>query len=272
MWLVYPVTRDDTRATRRGVVALLAGSAVWYAALAAVLAVWSDPVLAKVRIKFFYQDLPKNWTPFLVLLGAFVLSSLLRVVGYRLCRNVGWAVGAGEGLTLSQLGTVLYLAACGTVYIGFSGEIAIVAAFGSAVELKFLKFPAQLFGMVVSQRAVRWVSRLFYARLLWLGLVFVAGMVLLAAHILTDLPRPDGSPTDVMVHRTNGTLQVVFNVIAGACAAALPALVLGYWLTLLGIYKSVERLLDPNGPVVPPEPPVKAGFDQLKHVLHNPLP
>ena len=28
MWLVYPVTPDDTRVTRRGVAALLAGSAV----------------------------------------------------------------------------------------------------------------------------------------------------------------------------------------------------------------------------------------------------
>ncbi len=272
MWLVYPLTEDDTRKCRRGVIVLLAASATWYSTLAAALAVWPDQLLFKVRAKF--EDLPeppKDWTPFVVLLAGFVLAGLLRALGYRLCRNVAGAVGAGEGLSLAQLGVLLWLAACGTVYFGFTGFLAVVTALGTAVELKFLRFPVQQFGMVVSLRAVRRVYWFFYARTVWLILVILAGVVLLAAHSLSEIPRNPGGPWEHSLTRINGVLKVVFNGLAGAVVVTLPAITAGYWAILYELYASAERLLDPKGPVVPPQPPVKDGFDQLKHVIHNPF-
>ncbi len=59
-------------------------------------------------------------------------------------------------MTLAQIGGLIWLGACLTVYFGFTGFLGIVTAFGTAFELKFLRFPTQLFGMVVS---LHWLCR-----------------------------------------------------------------------------------------------------------------
>lgn len=271
MWLVYPVTPDDVRDTRRGVAALLVGSAVWYGALAAVLAVWADDVLIKVRNKFdTYPFMETNWIPFLILLAALVAAGGLRLLGYRLCRNVAGAVGSGDGLFHALIGGAIWTAAFLMLYFGFSGLLALVMAVGTAFEMKFLRFPGQLFGMVVSPIAVRRLSWFFYARTAWLAAVVAAALVLLIAHILVDIPRNPGGPYEATVSRVNGVLKVVFNGFAVFAIVLLPAITFGYWAILRGIYQNVDKLLDPNGPAVMPEAPEREGHDLLKQVLQPP--
>ncbi len=271
MWLVYPLTPTDIRHARRGLVLLLAASALWYITLLIGLAVWTDPILNKVRSKFVMMEFePRRWDWFLFLLTGFVLAGGLRLLGYRYTRTVGAAVGAVDGMTLAQIGGLIWLGACLTVYFGFTGFLGMVTAFGSAFELKFLRFPTQLFGMVVSLRSLRWLNWYFYARSVWLGAVTLAGLILLIAHILMDLPRHEGGTWEQSITRVNNLLSTSFYVLAWAAIVTLPILTVGYWAILYRMYVVADRLLDPNGPVVAPEPPVKPGFDQLKHVLHNP--
>lgn len=271
MWLVYPLTPTDIRHARRGIVLLLAASALWYITLAIGLAVWTDPILNKVRSKFIMMEFePRRWDWFLFLLTGFVLAGGLRLLGYRCARNVGAAVGAVDGMTLAEIGGLIWLGACLTVYFGFTGFLGIVTAFGTAFELKFLRFPAQLFGMVVSLRSLRWLNWYFYARSVWLGAVIAAGLLMLIAHILSDLPRHEGGTWEQSIVRVNNLLGTLFYILAWTAIVTLPFLTAGYWAILYRMYVVADRLLDPNGPVVAPEPPVKPGFDQLKHVLHNP--
>ncbi|OWK43770.1 hypothetical protein [Fimbriiglobus ruber] len=271
MWLVYPIDEDDIRDTKRGILVLLSASALWYSTLAVALMLWDNVLLMKVRNKFtMVSEGEKNWTPFIVLLGAFVAAGLLRMLGYRLTRNVGGACAAGDGVHIAILGAGLWLAASGTVYIGFTGLLAVVTALGTVMELRFLRFPASLFGMVVSQEAVRRVGWYFYARMAWLIVVILAALVLLGAHVAMDIPRKADGPVEQSVARVTAVLKPVFNILAGLAVITLPLLTAAYWAILYGIHQTVGRLRDPNGPVVTPEAPVKAGFDQLKSVLKQP--
>lgn len=271
MWLVYPVTMDDVRDTRRGVIALLSGSAVWYGTLAAVLAVWAEDVLLKVRNKFDVMPWQEtNWAPFLVLMGGLGVAGLLRFVGYRLCRNVAGAVGAGDGLFLAVIGGGVWVGSFLMLYFGFSGLLALVMVVGTAFELKFLRFPGQLFGMVVSPAAVRRLNWFFYARTAWLGAVVAAALVILVAHVLMDIPKNPNGPYEQTVVRVNGVLKVVFSALAAFAIVTLPLITLGYWAILFAVYRSVGRLLDPNGPTVMPEPPEREGYDLLRQVLQPP--
>ncbi len=100
--------------------------------------------------------------------------------------------------------------------------------------------------------------------------MILAGLILLIAHILMDLPRHEGGPWENTITRVNGLLSTLFYALAWTAVVTLPVLTAGYWAILYRMYVVADRLLDPNGPVVAPEPPEKPGFDQLKHVLHNP--
>lgn len=268
MWLMYPLQADDIRSARRGVVALLAASTVWYVALAGVLAAWPASVLDKVRNKFVdvpYE--PNNWLPFLILLAAFAAAGGLRALGYRLGRNVTGAVAVPEATSIAMLGVILWLGACGTVYIGFTGLLALVTALGTAVELRFLRYPVALFGLVVSPRAARRVGYYFAARAAWLGVVVAAALVILVAHAVNDLPRAPGGPYEATIQRITGGLHVAFRGLAGFAVLTLPLVTAMYWLILFGVHSAVGKLLDPGGPVAQPEPPPRPGFDQLKQVL-----
>ena len=268
MWLMYPILPSDIRAARRGVLALLAGSAVWYGTLALVLARWAGPILDKVRNKFDEIDATEtNWTPILILLVAYTLAGASRALGYWLGKNVTGAIAHPESSDVGVLGVVLWLAAAGTVKIGFTGLIGFVAALGTAAELRFLRYPSTLFGLVVSARAQTWVARYFWARVAWLGVVIAASLVMLASHGLLDIPRHAGGPWEASILRVIASLRVVFNVLCAAALVTLPILTAGYWLILFGVYNSVHRLTDPNGPIPQPEPPKRPGFDQLKSVL-----
>ena len=268
MWLMYPVQPAHVRSARRGVAALLSASAVWYLTVAVVVAVWPDAVLEKVRNKFMdVPETPKNWLPFLLLLGGFTLSGSLRALGYRLGRDITGAVAVPEAHTVATLGAGLWLAACGSIYVGFTGLLALVAAAGTAVELRFLRYPVTLFGLVVSPRAVRRVNWYFYARSGWLMLVVLSSLIILVAHAVTDIPRTPGGPYEESILRVTGVLHVAFQAVVTVALVTLPAVTAGYWLVLAGVYQHVGRLLDPNGPVAQPEPPPRPGFDQLKSVL-----
>jgi hypothetical protein len=49
----------------------------------------------------------------------------------------------------------------------------------------------------------------------------------------------------------------------------LPAITLGYWAILYGVYAHVGKLTGPGGPVAPPDED-RPGYDLLKQVLQNP--
>ncbi len=268
MWLMYPVSADDVRSARRGVVALLAASAVWYVTLAGVVAVWTDSIMAKVRNKF--ADVPPqetDWLPFLILIAAFTLSGGLRALGYRLGRNVVGALAQPQAAGVAMLGAVLWLAAAGTVYIGFTGLLALITALGTAVELRYLRYPATLFGLVVSPAAAARVDWYFRARAAWLGVVILASLVMLVSHGVNDIPRHQGGTWETTITTVTGTMHVAFKVFASVALVTLPVLTAAYWFILMRTHAAVGRLLDPNGAVEQPEPPARPGFDQLKQML-----
>ena len=268
MWLMHPIDRDDVQSARRGVALLLTASALWYAALLTVAAVGSGPVLEKVQGKF--QELPegpRNVVPLLVLIAAWGLSGGLRLLGYRLARSLAGALGTPESVTLALLGAVLSAGAVGTMKFGVTGLLAVVAAGGAALELRFLRFPATLFGLVVSADAVRGVNRYFTLRSLWLAFVLPPALMMLLAHILIDIPSNEGGPYQHAIRTVNGLLWPVFRVFAVLALATLPVVVAAYWAILYRLYHALPRILDPNGPTVEMPPPVKPGFDQLKQVL-----
>ena len=268
MWLMYPIAPPDIAAARSGIVVLLAASTIWYGTLAVVLALWTEPILSKVRNKFV--DLPvgeTNWTPILILLAAYTTAAALRALGYRLSRNITGAIAQPEATSIGMLGALLWLAAGGTVYIGFTGLIGIVAALGTATELRFLRYPSNLFGLVVSTAAQRWVTRYFWARVVWLAVVIAASLVMLASHGVIDTPRNPGGPWESTILRVTSNLQNVFNILCAIALVMMPFLTAGYWLILFATYHSVGRLIGPDGPIPQPEPPKREGFDQLKSVL-----
>ena len=271
MWLVYPVTRDDIRRSRQGIILLLVASAVWYLTLALVLAIWADPVLYKVKQKFLSLPHQKTvWPPFLTLMVGFLLAGGLRLLGYRLCRNVAGAVGAADGIALATIGALAWISGMGTLYFGFSGLLAVVMVFGTAGELRFVRFAAALFGMVISPKQVRRLTWFFYARTAWLAIVLFAGLLMLCAHILTDIPKNPGRSWEQSVANVNNVLRIGFNVLAVTAIVTLPVITAAYWMILLTIRSTVGRLLDPTGPAVTPVEPPREGYDLLKQVLNSP--
>ncbi len=268
MWLMYPVLGGDVRRARAGVGVLIGASLVWYVALTGVVAVWPDAVLSKVRNKF--AEVPgaaTNWTPFLILLVAFSLAGCLRALGYRLSRNVTGALAVPESTDLGTLGVFLWLAACGTIYVGFSGLIGLVAALAGLLELRFQRYPAALFQLTVGPQAVRLVGWYVRLRTLWLGVVIAASLVILVAHGVIDIPRAAGGPNEATILRVTSTLKVAFNALASAALITLPLLTVAYFYLLGRTYNALPRLTDPNGAVPQAEPPPKPGFDQLKEAL-----
>ena len=268
MWLMYPIGPEDIRTARRGVWVLLAASVTWYVALFTLLAAFGDPILDKVHGKFIeIPDTGSSKLPLFALLLAFAFTASLRLLGYRMCRVAAGALAVPESVSMGLLGAAVYLGACGTIYFGFTGLLALVAVCGSAAELKFLRFPATLFGLCVSQDAVRKLNWYFRARAIWLGLVVPAGLIMLLAHILIDIPAADGGPYQHTIRTLNGMLHTLFKVLAILALLTLPVLVGSYWVLLFAVQATLPRILDPNGPVVPPPQPPKPGFDQLKEVL-----
>lgn len=277
MWLMYPVTATEVRQARQGVVALLAASAVWYLAAAAVVAVSVDDVMFRVRAKF--QTLPdevyeqmgprKGW--FYALCLALAASAGLRFVGYLRLRNVAGAVAAWDGIRLGIAGMCVTLCTPLVVPVGgLGGLLALVMAAGAALELQFLRVPAQLFGLVVSADAARRVAHLRTAWLVWLVAVAVTALLMLVSQGVNDLPRNPGSPTDKLVAQVCGGLRVAFNLLAALELLTAPVLVGGYWLALLGVYRYAGRLTDPKGAVAAPPPPDPKPINVLKDVLQNP--
>ena len=268
MWLMYPIDSDDVRSARRGVRVVFAASALWYGAFAAVAAVGSAPVLEKLYGKFEESpEGPRNVVPLLALLAAWALSGGLRLLGYRLTRTLAGALGTPESVSLATVGAVVSVGAVVTIKFGVTGLLALVAVAGAALELRFLRFPATLFGMVVSADAVRWVNRYFWARAAWLALLVPPALVLLVAHILTDIPYNEGGPYQHAIRTVNGLLYPVFRAFGLLALGAMPTVVALYWVTLVRLDRALPRILDPNGPTVSLPPPVKPGFDQLKQVL-----
>lgn len=273
MWLVYPLTPPDIRLARQGVLLLLAGSALWYLTLAGVMAKWSDDVLYKVDRKF--ADLPpeeygKKKTAFLLLLAGWAAAGGVRQLGYLRLKNVAGAVGAQPVLDLARVGGAVWIATIGTLYFGFSGLIGIVAAVGTACELNLIRFAGQLFGMVVSQQAARRARLYIWVRAGWLGLVVIAGLMMLLGHVLIDLPRVPGGPTDQTVQRALTVLRLVFNVTAGLAVTLLVPLTAAYWTILIALARSAGRLIDPTAAPVTPPPAPENQLHQLKELLQNP--
>ena len=277
MWLVYPVTPVEVRQARRGVVLLLAASAVWYLALAGVVTVSTYDVLYRVRAKFvpvaeeevLRMGPRKGW--FFALCLALAVAAGLRFFGYRLLRNVAGAVAAGGGVQLAVYGVGVTLLTPLVVPVGgLGGLLALVMAVGAALELQFLLAPAQLFGLVVSAEAARRVNLLRRAWLVWLVLVAITALLLLVSQGFNDLPRNPGTPTDRLAIGVCGTLRVAFDLLAGLELLAVPMLAAGYWVTLLGVYASVHRLTDPSGAVAAPPPADPKPINQLKDLLQNP--
>jgi hypothetical protein len=268
MWLMYPVDERDVRRARQGVLVLFAASVLWYSALAAVAAFGSGPVLDKVVGKFV--ELPPktpNLKPILFLIAAWGGAGAMRLVGYRLMRNVAGALGTPEGVALALLGGVVAAGAVGTIKLGVTGMFALVAVAGAAFEMRFLRVPATLFGLVVSAGAVRAVHRYFWVRTAWLGVVVFPALLMLVAHILTDVPAHEGGPYQHAIRSINGLLYPIFRAFSLLIAVTLPLLVVAYWALLRQLYLALPRVLDPQGPTVQLPPPVKPGFDQLKQVL-----
>jgi len=268
MWLMYPIGPEDIRTARRGVWLLMAASGLWYFALFFLLSIYTDPILEKINGKFV--ELPNatdNKMPLYLVLLAFGLTGAMRLLGYRLCRVTAGALAVPESVSLGLLGAAVYVGACGTIYFGFTGLFALVAVCGSAAELKFLRFPATLFGLCVSHDAVRKLNWYFLARSVWLALIVPAGLLMLLAHILIDIPAADGGPYQHTIHTLNGFLYILFKVFVLLVLLSLPVLIGCHWLLLFALQAMLPRVLDPNGPVVPPQPPPKPGFEQLKEVL-----
>ena len=272
MWLMYPIDSDDVRSARRGVRLVFAASALWYAAFAAVTAVGSRPVLDKVYGKF--EELPEpadgvspSTLPLLALLAAWALSGGLRLLGYRMTRTIAGALGTPESVALASVGAVVSVATVVTIKFGVTGLLAMVAVGGAVLELRFLRLPATLFGMVVSADAVRWVHRYFSLRAAWLTLLVPPALMMLVAHILTDIPYNEGGPYQHAVRTVNGLLYPAFRLFALAALAAMPLVAAAYWALLYRLHQALPRILDPNGPTVSLPPPTKPGFDQLKQVL-----
>ena len=268
MWLMHPIDGDDVRTARRGVRLLFAASAVWYAALALVAAFGSGAVLVKISGKFAEQpDGPRNVVPLLALIAAWGLSGGLRLAGYRQARTMAGALGTPESVWLATLGALVSIGAVGTMKFGVSGLLGMVAVGGAVLELRFLRFPATLFGMVVSADAVRGVNRYFTLRSVWLALVVPPALMMLLAHILTDIPSNEGGPYQHAVRTVNGLLFPVFRLFGVAALLTTPVVAAAYWAILYRLDQALPRILDPNGPTVTLPPPVKPGFDQLKQVL-----
>jgi hypothetical protein len=277
MWLMYPISAAEVRQARQGVVALLAASAVWYLALAGVVAVSAADVLYRIKAKFvqipedeFQRMSPrKGW--FYVLCAALAVACLLRFVGYLRTKHVMAAVGGGAGYPLALLGVAVSLATPLIVPLGgLGGMLALVMAAGAALELGYLRGPGNLFGLVLSAAAARRVNQLRTAWVVWLVAVVVTALVLLVAQGFNDLVRNPGTPTDKMATGVCATLRVVFDILAGLELLALPVLVGGYWLALLKVYAVAERLTDPQGAVATPPPPDPRPINQLKSLLQNP--
>ena len=268
MWLMHPIDAADVRGARRGVALLFAASALWHAALVLVAALGPGPVLEKVAGKFAEQpDGPRNVVPLLALLAAWALSGGLRLLGYRLARATAGALGTPESVTLACLGALVSVGAVGTIKFGVTGLLGMVAVGGAALELRFLRLPATLFGMVVSADAVRGVNRYFTLRAAWLALVVPPALMMLLAHILIDIPSNEGGPYQQAVRAVNGLLYPAFRALAVAALVATPLVAAAYWATLYRLYRALPRVLDPNGPTVSLPPQAPAGFDQLKQVL-----
>ena len=272
MWLMYPIDSDDVRSARRGVRVVFAASALWYAGFAAVAAVAPGPVLAKVYGKF--EELPElpdaappSVLPLLALLGFWALSGGLRLLGYRMARTLAGALGTPESVALASLGALVSVATVVTIKFGVTGLLAMVAVGGAALELRFLRLPATLFGMVVSADAVRWVHRYFALRAAWLALLVPPALMMLVAHILTDIPYNEGGPYQHAVRTVNGLLYPAFRLFAVAALVTMPLVAAAYWALLVRLHQALPRILDPNGPTVSLPPPAKPGFDQLKQVL-----
>ena len=277
MWLMYPVTPTEVRQARQGVAALLAASAVWYLTLAGVAAVRGGDVLYRVWAKF--EVVPdevkdvmsprKGW--FYVLCLALLAAAGLRFVGYRLLRHLAGAVAAGDGVNLAVYGVVV--AVCTPLVVpvgGLGGLLALVMVVGAALELQFLRAPAQVFGLVVSADAARRVARLRTAWLVWLIGVAVAALLMLVAQGFNDLARSPGTPTDKLAATACGYLRAAFTLVAGLAVAAVPVLVGGYWLTLVTLYAAADRLTDPKGAIAPPPPADPQPLNRLKDLLQNP--
>ncbi len=277
MWLMYPVTPVEVRQARQGVIALLAASAVWYLTVAGVVAVSAGDIWYRVRAKF--EQIPeaeyavmaprKGW--FYTLCLALLVAAGLRFVGYLRLRNVAGAVAAGDGIRLAVLGVVVTLATPLSVPVGgLGGMLALVMAVGAALELQFLNAPNQLFGLVVSAPAARRVTHLRTAWLVWLVAVVITALLLLVSQGFNDLPRNPGTPTDKLALGACGVLRTAFTLLAGLELLALPVLVGGYWLVLVGVYTSAVRLTDPKGAIAAPPQADPKPLNRLKDVLQNP--
>jgi hypothetical protein len=277
MWLMYPVTPAEVRQARQGVVCLLAASAVWFLTAAAVVAVRADDILYRVRAKF--EAVPdevrevmsprKGW--FYVLAVALALSCGLRFLGYLRLKNVAGAVAAGDGIRLGIAGVAVSV--CTPLVLpvgGLGGLLAVVMAVGAALELQFLRAPAQLFGLVVSAEAAKRVALLRTGWVAWLLAVAVTALLLLVSQGFNDLVRNPGTPTDRLATSVCGALRLTFNVLATLELLTLPVLVGGYWLTLLGLYSAADKLTDPRGAIAAPPPPDSRPVNLLKDVLQNP--
>lgn len=268
MWLVYPITDSDVRNARRGITLLYLASALWFVSMAGVLAVWQNDIMLKVENKFTeLEPAPTNWKPFLILLAVFCLVGLMRLIGYRLCRNVAGAVGAADGLLVALIGGVVWGMAAGSLAFGFSGMLAFIMACGNALELKFTRFVGQVYGMVVSSVAVRRLTYYFYARTVWLILVIVASLLLLIAQILTDIPKHPNGPIEHTILNVNHIVELLFDLVCVIVIVSMPALTLAYWAMLYVLYGSFDKLMDPNGPAVQPDVGPQPGHDMLKNVL-----
>jgi len=283
MWLVYPLIPEDVRQARRGLAVLLASSVLWYAAFAGVLVVWSGPLLNKVNAKFAPMPYePTNWPSIFVLLAAVVATGLLRLLGYRMVRNVAGAVGAGEGLFIAGIGAVIWIGMIGMLYFGFSGLLAVAGVFAAAAELRFVRFPAQIFGLVVSAKAVTRVSWYFWGRTAWLAVVLFAGLVMLASHVSgeplentrethgLDRPLEGHSPEFQFWTGVRNVMRIIFNALALTAIVTTPLVVAGYWTILIKTRNTVPKLLDPNAPLPPTPPPDREGYNYLKTILQNP--
>ena len=277
MWLMYPVTPTEIRQARQGVVALLAASAVWFLTAAAVVAVRAGDILYRVRAKFeavsdderAVMSPRKGW--FYVLCVALAVAAGLRFVGYLRLKNVAGAVAAGDGIRLGVWGVCVTLCTPLIVPVGgLGGMLALVMVAGAALELQFLRAPAQLFGLVVSADAARRVALLRNGWIAWLLAVAVTALLLLVAQGFNDLVRNPGTPTDRLALGVCGALKVTFNVLATLELLAVPVLVGGYWMTLLGVYTAADRLTDPRGAIAAPPPPDNRPVNRLKDVLQNP--
>ncbi|MGL6073082.1 MAG: hypothetical protein ACRC8S_02855 [Fimbriiglobus sp.] len=268
MWLMYPIDAADVRNVRRAMIILAAGSILWYTTLILGSLVFADLIWGRIYGKFV--NIPLNEAtkkPLIAILMVFALFGAIRYVGYRLCRNVLGGMGVPESETWAAAGTGISICAVGTVYFGFTGLLALTAVAGAALELKFLRFPATLFGMVVSPEAVRRVNWYFYARTAWMSIVVPTALIFLVAQILNDIPKIEGGPLEHQINAVNSILFVIFKALSVLAIVTLPVVVVMYFLVLYRTHQSIDRILDPNGPKVQLEPVVKPGFDQLKQVL-----